>query len=102
LLTALQNEKKVIEEGGIVGEKEAGMMLLGVFEVLIDYLDLHPCRTEGEKLVVTQETARNFEFDENPESLGDHRVRNIEVEVLRCGWKIGDKVIQKPKVFAVS
>lgn len=104
LLSALWNHKKSIEEKQITdGEKkEADIILLGVFDALKKSLDLSPFKIEGEKFSVTRETAKNYDFDEIPENLNDDRGQNIEVEVLRCGWKIGDKVIQKPKVFVVS
>ena len=62
---------------------------------------LCPFKIEGEKSSVTRETAKNYDFDEIPDSLANERVQKFEVEVLRCGWKIGDKEIQKPKVFEV-
>jgi hypothetical protein len=104
LLSALWEHKRVIEEGEVVSEKEeeAGLILLGVFEVLAKYLDLQSYKAKGERLFVTRETAKYFDFDEIPENLNDDRVQDIAVEVLRCGWKIDDKVIQKPKVFVVS
>lgn len=104
LLSALWNYKKSIEEDEVISEKEneAGVILLGVFEVLIKFLNLQSYKDKGDRLFVTGKTAKNFDFDEIPENLDDDRGQNIEVEVLRCGWKIGDKVIQKPKVFVVS
>ena len=104
LLSALRNQKRAIEEGEVIDEKEkeARVILLGVFEVLADFLDLQFYKAEGERFFVTREAAGNFEFDEIPEKLHDDRVQNIEVEVLMCGWKIGDKVIQKQKVFVFS
>jgi len=101
LLSALWNHIKSIEEKQITdGEKkEADIILLGVFDALKKSLDLSPFKIEGEKFSVTRETAKNYDFDEIPDSLANERVQKFEVEVLRCGWKIGDKVIQKPKVF---
>jgi hypothetical protein len=104
LLSALWDHKRLTEEDEVVGEKEkgAGVILLGVFEVLAKFLDLQSYKANGERLFVTREMAKYFDFDEIPENLNDDRVQDIEVEVLRCGWKIGEKVIQKPKVFVVS
>lgn len=104
LLSALWNQKRVIEEDEVITEREeeTGAILLGVFEVLVKFLNLQSYKAIGERLFVTHETAKYFDFDEIPEKLNDDRVQNIEVEVLRCGWKIGDKLIQKPKVFVVS
>lgn len=104
LLSALWNQKRVIEGDEVITEteKETGEILLGVFEVLVKFLGLQSYKIIGERFLMTRETAKHFDFDEIPENLDDDRVHNIEVEVLRCGWKIGDKVIQKPKVFAVS
>ena len=104
LLSALWNHKMLTEDNGVINEreKEIGAVLLGVFDVLVKFLDLQSYKARGERLFVTHETAKHFDFDEIPENLNDNRVQNVEVEVLRCGWKIGDKVIQKPKVFAVS
>ena len=103
LLSALWNHKKSIEEKQITdGEKkEADSVLLGVFDALKKSLDLSPFKIEGEKFSVTRETAKNYDFDEIPDSLTNERIQKFEVEVLRCGWKIGEKVIQKPKVFEV-
>lgn len=103
LLSALWNHKKSIEEKQITdGEKkEADIILLGVFDALKKSLDLSPFKIEGEKFSVTRETAKNYDFDEIPDSLTNERIQKFEVEVLRCGWKIGEKVIQKPKVFEV-
>lgn len=104
LLSALWNHQKKIEEKQVrEGEnKEVVFILLGVFEVLVKYFDLRPCKFQGERFFVSRETAKGFDFDEIPENLDDERVQKVEVEVLRCGWKIGEKVIQKPRVFEVS
>ena len=72
LLSALWNHKKSIEEKQITdGEKkEADIILLGVFDALKKSLDLSPFKIEGEKFSVTRETAKNYDFDEIPDSLG--------------------------------
>lgn len=103
LLSALWIEQKKIEEKQVTdGEhKETVSILLGVFEVLMKYLDLRPHKTQGERIYVSRESAKDYDFDENPKNLGDQRSKKVEVEVLRCGWKIGEKVIQKPKVVGV-
>ncbi len=104
LLSALWNHQLETEEDETIPEreKEAGAILSGVFEVLVKFLGLQCYKATGERLTVTHETAKVFNFDEIPEKLNDRRVHGIEVEVLRCGWKIGNKVIQKPTVFVVS
>jgi len=103
LLSALWTHRKKVEEKqlGDAENEEAAALLTGVFEMLMQLLDLRPCKSQGERLFVSRESAKGFEFDEVPENLGDQKVRQVEVEVLRCGWKIGEKVIQKPKVFEV-
>lgn len=104
LLGALWNHRKMREESQAVdGEnKEVLATLDGVLDVLVKYFSLRPCKSQGERFSLSRESLKEFEFDEVPESLGDPKVRQVEVEVLRCGWKIGEKVIQKPKVFEVS
>jgi hypothetical protein len=104
LLGALWNYRKEMEDKQAVdgANTEAGVILLGIFEVLMQFLDLHPHRCGGDRFVVTRESAKQLEFDEVPRKLDDERGQEIEVEVLRCGWKIGEKVIQKPRVFEVS
>ncbi|OGP60991.1 MAG: hypothetical protein A2162_07280 [Deltaproteobacteria bacterium RBG_13_52_11b] len=104
LLGALWNQQKKVEEKQVTDREneEVVAILCGVFEVLVKYFDLRPYKFQGERLFVSRESARNFDFDEVPENLDDEKVQKVEVEVLRCGWKIGDKVIQKPKVFGVS
>ena len=103
LLSALWTHRKMTEERQAVdGEnKEVLATLDGVLDVLVKYFSLRPCKSQGERLFVSRESAKGFEFDEVPENLGDQKVRQVEVEVLRCGWKIGEKVTQKPKVFEV-
>ena len=103
LLGALWNHRKMTEERQAAdGEnKEVLATLDGVLDVLVKYFSLRPCKSQGERISVPRESLKEFEFDEVPESLGDPKVRQVEVEVLRCGWKIGEKVIQKPKVFEV-
>jgi hypothetical protein len=104
LLIAIRNYQKMIEEKQRTDGKdeEAGSILLGVFEVLAKYLDLRPCKSQGERFFVSPESAKNFDFEEIPEKLEHGRVQRVEVEVLRCGWKIGEKIVRKPRVFSVS
>jgi hypothetical protein len=103
LLGALWNHQKMVEEKQAAdGEnKEVLATLIGVLDMLVKYFGLRPCKFQGERFFVSRESAKNFDFDEVPENLDDERGQKVEVEVLRCGWKIGDKVIQKPKVFGV-
>lgn len=104
LLSALWNYQKMTEEkqGTDGKDEEVGVILLGVFEVLAKYFDLRPYKSQGERFFASRETAKDFDFEEIPEEIHNERVEKVEVEVLRCGWKIGDKVVRKPKVFLVS
>lgn len=101
LLSALLEHKKNVEEKGrFEGEnQEANSIILGIYDALVSVLNLSPHKREGEKFFVTRESAREYDFDEHPEALDDERIQKFQVEVLRCGWKLGEKVVVKPKVF---
>ena len=103
LLSALWvHGKKMEEEQPTDSEnREAVAILSGVLEVLMKHFDLRPYKLEGERFPVTGRTAKDYEFDEIPENLGDEKGQKVEVEVLRCGWKVGEKAVQKPRVFEV-
>ena len=104
LLTALWNHQAAVgkKQGTDGKDEEVSVILLGVFEVLTRYLDLRPYKSQDERFFVSRETAKDFDFEEIPEKMHHGRVQKVEVEVLRCGWKIGDKVVRKPRVFSVS
>lgn len=101
LLSALLEHKKIIEEKGRneEGNTKANSIILGIFDSLISVLNLSPYKSAGEKFFVTRESARDYDFDEHPESLDEEGIQKFQVEVLRCGWKLGEKVVVKPKVF---
>lgn len=102
LLHALLEHKIKTEAGQDRGNIEENAILLGIFKALEHVLDLTPYRSDRERLAVSKEAVREYDFDEHPESLDNENAKKLEVEVLRCGWKIGDRIVIKPKVFEVK
>lgn len=100
LCALLGNIKSIEEKGRFEGiNNEANFIILGIFDALVSVLNLSPYKSAGEKFFVTRESARDYDFDKHPEALDDEEIQKFQVEVLRCGWKLGEKVVVKPKVF---
>jgi hypothetical protein len=102
ILHALLEHKRKVEAGKDGGNIEENAILLGILESLEHVLNLTPFRMTGEYITLGKELVREYEFDEHPETLDNEDVKTIEVEVLRCGWKVGGRVVIKPKVFEVK
>ena len=100
LLHALFEQKVKAEKGQDSGHIEENAIMIGILEALEQVLDLTPYRSDGERLTVSKETVRAYDFYEYPESL-DNNDKKLEVEILRCGWKINGKLVIRPKVFEV-
>ena len=101
LLHALLEHRRKIETGADGGDIGDNAMMLGILETLETCLKLTPHKLDGERFSITRESAREYEFDVYPESLNTEAKERLEIEVLRCGWKIGTKVVIKPKVIEV-
>lgn len=102
LLHALLEHKLKTEAGQDRCNIEENAILLGIFEALENVLNLTPYRTDGERLTANKQAVREYDFDEHPEFLDSENAEKLEVEVLRCGWKIGGRIVIKPKVFEVK
>lgn len=102
LLHALLEHKVKTDSGQDRGNIEENAILLGIFEALEHGLDITPYRSDGERLVISKEALREYDFDEYPASLHNENVKKLEIEVLRCGWKMGGRLVIKPKVFELN
>ena len=102
LLHALLEHKMRTEKGQDSGHTEENAILLGILEALEQVLDLTPYRSDGERLAVSKKTVQAYDFEEYPESLDNDKDEKLEIEVLRCGWKIDSRIVIKPKVFELK
>lgn len=102
LLSAVWKHKKRLEEQGTgEGNREADVILLGVFSAFENVLNITPYKSEGDKISITRDSSKDYDFDVHPDALDDESIQEFEAEVLRGGWKIENRVIIKPKVFEI-
>ena len=99
ILHALLEQKKRVDEGRDSADIEKNAIMLGIFDTLIRVLDLESVGTPGERIQVTRETVKQYDFEEYPEALNTAETKTFKVAVLRPGWKIGETMVIKPKVF---
>ncbi|MEF9475378.1 MAG: hypothetical protein L0958_01470 [Candidatus Mariimomonas ferrooxydans] len=102
ILNALFDHQKQIETGRDNGNIKENTILLSVLDALVNILNLVPYRRVGERFTINGKSAKKYSFEEYPVSLKDDDNQNFEVEVLRCGWKVNDKITVKPVVFNVK
>lgn len=101
ILHALYEQKKRVDEGRDSGDIEKNAVMLGIFDTLISVLDLESVGTPEERIHITRETAKQYDFEEYPEALNAAETKTFKVAVLRPGWKIGETMVIKPKVFEI-
>ncbi|MCX5718222.1 MAG: hypothetical protein NTW44_08000 [Nitrospirae bacterium] len=101
ILHALIEHKNRVESGKDDGNIEQNAVLLGVYDTLSNTLGIEPFKAKGERLRVSRDSAKDYEFEDYPESLGDETIEGFEIEVLRPGWKAENRVAVKPVVFEV-
>lgn len=99
ILHELMEHKKRTEAGRLGSSIEQNAVFAGIFDTLTHVLHLSPVRTHGERFIVVKKKAKEYDFDEYPEALSNESVEQLEVEVLRCGWRVGHKLVVKPTVF---
>ncbi|MBI5846632.1 MAG: hypothetical protein HZB31_01520 [Nitrospirae bacterium] len=99
ILHELSEHKRRREAGRLGNSIEQNAVLGSIFDTLTDVLQLAPVRNVGERFSLSRTTAKDYEFDEHPQALDDEKVEHFEVEVLRCGWKVGSRLIVRPIVF---
>jgi hypothetical protein len=99
ILHELLEHKKEVEHGNLGNSIEQNAVLSGIFDTLTDVLDLSPVKAPGERFSVSKETAKGYVFEEYPEAMDDENLEHFRVEVLRCGWRVGGKLVVKPTVF---
>jgi hypothetical protein len=99
ILHELVEHKKRVEHGILGNSIEQNALLSGIFDTLTDVLDLSPVKAPGAQFSVSKEVAKNYVFEEYSETIDDENIENFRVEVLRCGWRVGGKVVVKPTVF---
>lgn len=99
ILHVLIEHKNRVESGKDDGNIEQNAVLLGVYDTLSNTLGIEPFKAKGERLRISRDSAKSYEFEDYPEALGDETVKNFEIEVLRPGWKAEGRVVVKPVVF---
>ena len=102
ILHALADYNMQIESVNNEDNREQHDMLVGIFDTLVNVLDLSPYKKDGQRFFMRPDFVKRFDFEEHPEALDDESTQEFEVEVLQCGWKVKDKVVVKPKVFQVK
>ena len=102
ILNALFDHKKHVEAGKDNGDIKENAILLSVLDALENILNLAPYRRVGERFSINGKSAKKYSFEEYPASLEDGDDQGFEVEVLRCGWKVNNKIIVKPVIFEVK
>ncbi|MDA8106072.1 MAG: hypothetical protein M0Z71_11935 [Nitrospiraceae bacterium] len=102
LLNALLEYRKKIENGADSGDIGENAVMIGLLDTLMQKLCVRPFRTSGERFSVRRDAATDYEFEEYPEAIADDKNTKFEVEVLRPGWKIDERIIIKPKVIEIS
>ena len=102
ILHSLADYNMQIESDNNEGNRERHVMLVGIFDTLVNVLDLSPYKKDGQRFFLRRDFVKEYDFEEHPEALDDENVQEFEVEVVRCGWKVKNKVVVKPKVFQVK
>ena len=77
-------------------------IMLTLYDAITRVFDITPVHYSGARVNLHKQSVKNYKFDQYPESLSDDNIDDLEVEVLRCGWKMADKIIVKPVVFEVK
>lgn len=99
ILNELLQHKIKMSVGSPGISMEHNAILMGIFDTLANVLDLSPYRMQGERFAINKASAKDYIFENYPESLDKEEVDRIEAVVLRPGWKIQGKVVVKPTVF---
>lgn len=99
ILHELLEHKKRLEAGRLGNSIEQNAVLSGIFDTLTEVLQLAPVRSAGERFTVSRNSAKEYNFEEHPEALDNEKIEQFVVEVLRCGWKVENKMVVKPMVF---
>ena len=99
ILHELLEHKRRMEAGRLGNSIEQNAVLGGIFDTIAEVLHLAPVRSAGERFSVSRNSAKEYNFEKYPEALGNESIEQFEVEVLRSGWKVGNKLIVKPTVF---
>lgn len=102
ILAALAERRSELNEGRHGEKFDENALVGGVFEALVGSLRLTQVGRKGERSAVTRHAARDYNFEDYPESLSDESVSRFSVEIVRPGWKVDGRTVVKPKAVEVS
>ncbi|MBI4699251.1 MAG: hypothetical protein HY758_10215 [Nitrospirae bacterium] len=102
ILHALHELNNNIDVLKTKANEEQLQSMVNLYETITRSLNITPFRYAGERFSLRKPSVKKYKFDEYPESLDVNSIDEFEVEVLRCGWKMADKIIIKPVVFEVE
>ena len=99
ILYAIWEYIRRLDEGKFLSNIEENSIIRGMYDTLTAILKMQPYRFPGEMVTIRKDAAKEFTFEEAPESLCDETADRLSFEILRPGWKVDDKIVVKPVAF---